>query len=148
MGGEEKRNGAPSPPKRRSPDWGGACSLWKAALPPPAVGLFSIQLLREQQPEEELRFRGSTQREDIGSGGVLASVEAEEAARRCITFKALHGLGTGHLRDCLLPYSPPCTLRSSEENLLQLSKTRLTTVTQRTFSLSPQIVEWPAGGHL
>ena len=51
-----------------------------------------------------------------------------------ITFKALHGLGPGYLRDRLLPYSPPHTLRSSGENLLQSAKTRLTTVTQRTFS--------------
>ena len=51
-----------------------------------------------------------------------------------ITFKALHGLDPGYLRDRLLPYNPPCTLRSSGKNLLQSVKTRLTSITQRTFS--------------
>ena len=51
-----------------------------------------------------------------------------------ITFKALHGLGPGYLLDRLLPYNPPCTLRSSGKNLLQSAKTRLTSITQRTFS--------------
>ena len=44
-----------------------------------------------------------------------------------ITFKVLHGLGPGYLQDFH-------TLRSSGKNLLQSAKTRLTTVTQRTFS--------------
>ena len=51
-----------------------------------------------------------------------------------ITCKALHGLGPGYLWDLLLPYNLPCTLRSSGKNLLPSAKTRLTTVTQRTFS--------------
>ena len=37
-----------------------------------------------------------------------------------ITFKALHGLGPGYLRDRLLPYNPPRTLRFSGMNLLQV----------------------------
>ena len=56
-----------------------------------------------------------------------------------ITFKALHGLGPGYLQDRLLPYSPPRTLRSSGENLLQSATTRLTTVTQRTLIFSFKI---------
>ena len=53
-----------------------------------------------------------------------------------ITFKALHGLGLGYLRDRLLPYNPPCTPRASGKNLFQSAKTRLTNITQRTFSSS------------
>ena len=50
------------------------------------------------------------------------------------TMVALCALGPGYLRNCLPLYNPPRTLRSSGENLLQPAKTRLTTVTQRTFS--------------
>ena len=53
-----------------------------------------------------------------------------------ITFKALHGWGPGCLWDRLLPYNPPRKLRSSRNNLLQSAKTRLTSITQRTFSSS------------
>ena len=51
-----------------------------------------------------------------------------------ITFKALHDLGPGYLRDHLLPHNPPLTLRSSGKDLLQLAKTSLAGITQRTFS--------------
>ena len=53
-----------------------------------------------------------------------------------ITFKALHVWGPGYLWDHLLPYNPPRTLRSSGKNLFQSTKTRLTTITQRTFSFA------------
>ena len=52
-----------------------------------------------------------------------------------LVFKALHGLGPKYLSDMLKPYTPRMSLRSQQQDLLEIPKTRLVTGGDRAFSV-------------
>ncbi len=52
-----------------------------------------------------------------------------------LTYKALHGLASYYLCNLLLPYSPPCSLRSSDSCLLIVPRYRLSSMGGRSFSV-------------
>ena len=52
-----------------------------------------------------------------------------------LAFKAQNGLGPQYITDLLPPYVPPRSLRSSEEALLQIPKTRLATKGDQAFAV-------------
>ena len=57
-----------------------------------------------------------------------------------LVFKALHGLGPQYLTDMLKPYEPTRSLRSQQQCLLHIPKTRLVTGGDRAFSaLGPKL---------
>ncbi|XDV33545.1 hypothetical protein PO909_003925 [Leuciscus waleckii] len=57
-----------------------------------------------------------------------------------LTFKALHNLAPPYIRDLLTPYTPSRSLRSSDQNLLAIPRSRLCTLGGRSFSaLAPKL---------
>lgn len=57
-----------------------------------------------------------------------------------LTFKALHNLAPPYICDLLITYTPSRSLRSSDQNLLVIPRTRLSTVGGRSFSaLAPKL---------
>ena len=56
-----------------------------------------------------------------------------------VTYKALHGLGPGYLKDSICPYEPSRTLRPAEEALLPIPlplQEHLMGTRERTFSVA------------
>ena len=53
-----------------------------------------------------------------------------------LTYKALHGQGPVYLRDCLAFYKPQRSLRSANELLLSVPKSRLRTYGERAFQVA------------
>jgi hypothetical protein len=58
-----------------------------------------------------------------------------------LTFKSLHDQGPSYLKELLIPYTPPRTLRSSSDNLLCVPTTHYVETSKRAFGvIAPR--EW------